>query len=244
VADSISWQRFCRIPLGAAAPHPTTLMKITTRCGASAIDGLNEALLAKATGVKVLKTNNLRADTTVVRANVAYPTDSGLLAKGVAKMAKAVERLKANGLAPRIKTHDRTRLVRAHAWSIGANLRRRTDEEKDEVLAINARTVRIASAAVHEARRAATNARRTLRQLGDAAPPKLEPNSRKYQGRHGLNRLSSHQDYGFLNRRRLIVVPRIGRVITHTLVRGVAVVRTLAPETCSETIIIYTQANK
>jgi transposase, IS5 family len=33
VADSISWQRFCRIPLGVAVPHPTTLMKITTRCG-------------------------------------------------------------------------------------------------------------------------------------------------------------------------------------------------------------------
>jgi hypothetical protein len=33
VADSISWQRFCRIPLGMRVPHPTTLMKITTRCG-------------------------------------------------------------------------------------------------------------------------------------------------------------------------------------------------------------------
>jgi len=33
VADSISWQRFCRIPLGSRVPHPTTLMKITTRCG-------------------------------------------------------------------------------------------------------------------------------------------------------------------------------------------------------------------
>ena len=31
VADSISWQRFCRIPLGTRVPHPTTLMKITTR---------------------------------------------------------------------------------------------------------------------------------------------------------------------------------------------------------------------
>jgi IS5 family transposase len=43
VADSISWQRFCRIPLGVAVPHPTTLMKITTRCGSSAVEGLNEA---------------------------------------------------------------------------------------------------------------------------------------------------------------------------------------------------------
>ena len=36
----------------------------------------------------------------MVPADVAYPTDSGLLAKGVAKMAKAVERLKGAGLAP------------------------------------------------------------------------------------------------------------------------------------------------
>ena len=33
VADSISWQRFCRIPLGTRVPHPTKLMKITTRWG-------------------------------------------------------------------------------------------------------------------------------------------------------------------------------------------------------------------
>ena len=75
VADSISWQRFCRIPLGVAVPHPTTLMKITTRCGTSAIDALNEALLAKAAQANVLKTNKLRADTTVVPANQAYPMD-------------------------------------------------------------------------------------------------------------------------------------------------------------------------
>ena len=31
VTDSITWQRFCRIPLGGRVPHPTTLMKITSR---------------------------------------------------------------------------------------------------------------------------------------------------------------------------------------------------------------------
>jgi IS5 family transposase len=46
VADSISWQRFCRIPLGTRVPHPTTLMKITTRCGEAAVAGLNEVLSA------------------------------------------------------------------------------------------------------------------------------------------------------------------------------------------------------
>ena len=174
VADSISWQRFCRIPLGVAVPHPTTLMKITTRCGSSAVDGLNEALLATAVAAKLLKTDRVRADTTVVPADVAYPTDSGLLAKGVAKMAKAVQRLKAGGLAPRVKTRDRTHLVRRHARSIGANLRRRTEEAKGEVMAINARMARIASDAIREARRVAVNARRRLRQLGRAAPARLE----------------------------------------------------------------------
>jgi hypothetical protein len=33
VADSISWRRFCRIPLDGKVPHPTTLMKLTTRRG-------------------------------------------------------------------------------------------------------------------------------------------------------------------------------------------------------------------
>ena len=33
VSDSISWRRFCRIPLDGTVPHPTTLMKLTARCG-------------------------------------------------------------------------------------------------------------------------------------------------------------------------------------------------------------------
>jgi IS5 family transposase len=32
VTDSISWRRFTRIPIDGRVPHPTTLMKITTRC--------------------------------------------------------------------------------------------------------------------------------------------------------------------------------------------------------------------
>jgi len=56
VSDSISWRRFCRIPLDAKVPHPTTLMKLTSRCGEAAVAGLNEALWAKAAGDKLLRT--------------------------------------------------------------------------------------------------------------------------------------------------------------------------------------------
>ena len=118
-------------------PHPTTLMKITTRCGEQAVNGLNEALLARAVEARVLKTNRVRADTTVVPANVAYPSDSSLLAKGVAKMVKNAKKLKAMGFATRTAMADKTRTVRSRARSINANLRRRTDDKLAEVRRIN-----------------------------------------------------------------------------------------------------------
>src|SRR5260370_59724 len=71
----------------AKVPHPTTLMKLTARCGEAAVAGLNEALLARAAEAKLLRTARLRADTTVVPANVAYPTDSGLLARAIRRIA-------------------------------------------------------------------------------------------------------------------------------------------------------------
>jgi hypothetical protein len=59
------------------------LKKIAKHLRSEAIERLNEALLTKAAENLVLKTNRLRADTTVVPADVDYPTDSGLIAWGV-----------------------------------------------------------------------------------------------------------------------------------------------------------------
>ena len=81
-------------------PHATTLMKLTTRCGEVAVAGLNEALLAKAAGQKLLRTGRLGADTTVIAADVAYPTDSGLLARAAGKMARTVRRAGGRGRHP------------------------------------------------------------------------------------------------------------------------------------------------
>jgi IS5 family transposase len=172
VTDSLAWRRFCRIPLGEAVPHPTTLMKITSRCGQAAVDQLNETLLAKAHGAKLIKTDKVRADTTVVEANVSYPTDSGLLAKGVAKMAAGVAKLKAMGLAARTTSRNRTRSVRRRAHDIGAWLRRRNEDAKEEVKAITAELATIAEAASADARHVAANASRSLRRAGQGARTK------------------------------------------------------------------------
>jgi transposase, IS5 family len=125
VTDSITWRRFCRIGIADGVPYPTTLMKITPRCGDRVVDQLNEALLNKARAAQVVKLDKVRADTTVVPANVAYPTDSGLLTRGVAKLTKTVAALHALGLARRTGFRDRTRSVRRRAHQVAAWLRRR-----------------------------------------------------------------------------------------------------------------------
>ena len=125
VSDSISWRRFCRIPLDAKVPHPTTLMKLTTRCGAGAVAGLNEALLARAAGARLLRTARVRADTTVIGANVAYPTDCGLLAKAVGKLVRAARRVRAAGGAAGTVMTDRRRAAGRRVRQVAISLRSR-----------------------------------------------------------------------------------------------------------------------
>jgi len=167
VADSISWQRFCRIPFGTRVPHPTTLMKITTRCGEDAVAGLNEALLVKAADAKLLRTDKVRADTTVIAAAVSYPTDSGLLAKGIGSMARAVARIKAAGGATRTASRDRRRSAGRRARSIAAKLKLRGEQQRDQaqtaVRRITGELAGIAEAAMREAAAVIRNAKRALR---------------------------------------------------------------------------------
>ena len=66
--------------------------------------------------------------TFVVEANAAYPTDSGLLAKGVATLVTLVTALKAAGLAKRTRFTNRGRSVRRRAPDVALWLRRRSDD--------------------------------------------------------------------------------------------------------------------
>jgi len=167
VADSISWRRFCRIPLDAAVPHPTTLMKLTRRCGPAAVDGCNAALLAKAAEEKLLRTARLRADSTVVPADVAYPTDSGLLAKAVRRIGACSRRIQAAGGAARTRLRDRSRAAGRRAHGIAAKLRLRTAAGRDQAQAtvrrLTGELAALAERAAADAGRLLGNARRALR---------------------------------------------------------------------------------
>src|SRR5215472_7536357 len=167
VSDSITWRRFCRIPLDGQVPHPTTLMKLTTRCGSVAVDGLNETLLAKAAEAKLLRTNRIRVDTTVVCANVAYPTDSSLLAKAMRRIGATARRIRGAGGATRTKFRDRSRAAGKRAHAIGAKLRLRSaagrDDAKAAVMVVTGELAELAATAADEAQRLLVNAKRALR---------------------------------------------------------------------------------
>jgi len=111
----------------------------------------------------------VRADTTVVEANVAYPSDSSLLAKGVARLAKLARRARAHGLATRTPVQDRTRSVYRRARDVVNSLRQRGDDRRVRVQRLNAELAQIAGRSVRETQAVVRNAKRQLRQLGDRA---------------------------------------------------------------------------
>jgi IS5 family transposase len=174
VADSISWSRFCRIPLGTTVPHPSTLAEITTRCGPETIEALNTALLIKAAGAKVLKVDKVRAETTVVAANVVvYPTDPGLLVRASTLIIGLVARIHNAGAASRTTVRDRRRAAGRRARSISAHLKLRNDQAKAQVLAITGELADLAGATITDARQVLVNARRRLHRQGEVVTGRL-----------------------------------------------------------------------
>lgn len=197
VADSISWSRFCRIPLGEAVPHPSTLGKLTARAGQAVIDELNRALLAKANGERVIKTNQVRADTTVVAANVVYPTDSGLLVRAIKLIVGLVAAIHGAGGAARTKVRDRRRAAGRRARSISAHLKLRNDEAKAAVLTITGELADLADATIVEAARVLANARRAVARQGDGASGRLRSSVAELE----------------------VIIARTGRVVAQTRAR-------------------------
>jgi transposase, IS5 family len=174
VADSISWQRFCRIPLGGQVPHPTTLVKLTLAAAPMpTVRALNEALLTTAVEHKVLRTHRVRADTTVVAANMGYPTDAGLLGRAIGRLATTIGRIQAAGAATRTRVRDRRRSARRRAHQLARTLRGRSEQAKQQVLRTTGELAELAVLAVGDAARVAGNARRHLTRAGEQASGRL-----------------------------------------------------------------------
>ena len=140
------------------------------RVEAPASDAVADPGRRQAATQKLVRTDKVRADTTVVAAAVAYPTDSGLLAKAVGGIAGTIRRIQAAGGATRTRVRDRTRSAGQRARSIAAKLRLRGAAAREEgqaaVLRITGELAGIAEAAMNDAQAVLRNARRALRTAG------------------------------------------------------------------------------
>jgi len=89
VSDSIDLRRFCRIALTERVPDESTVRKLTRRIGEQTVNDMTRALICAA----VRERRAVRIDSTVIEADVKYPTDAGLAAHGVKALAREGRKL-------------------------------------------------------------------------------------------------------------------------------------------------------
>ena len=162
VSDSISWRRFCRIPLDERVPHSTTLIKLVRRAGPEVFDHLNGALVGKLAEDKLLRGRKLRIDTTVLEADIDHPTDADLLEHGVRKLSGLVRRIKAAGAAVRTPFRNRSRSTGRRLVQISRTLRRRTGQALGEIDRLTGEIADIAALTLAQVAAVTRNARRAL----------------------------------------------------------------------------------
>jgi len=100
VSDSLHLRRFCRVALTDRVPDESTIRKLVRRLGAEVIEQITCAVIARATGREAERRFVARAariDSTVVEADIRYPSDLGLA--GDATRMLAAEAAKASELA-------------------------------------------------------------------------------------------------------------------------------------------------
>jgi len=133
VSDSLRWRAFCHLRLEDQVPDPTTLCKLSRRLGEAVLKELNELLMTAAAERKVLRCRKLRVDTTVVEANIHYPTDASLLVDAARALTQTMKRVQALGAATRLVIRNRQRSLKRRLRRITQALSRRAAHSREQV---------------------------------------------------------------------------------------------------------------
>jgi IS5 family transposase len=159
-SDSIHLRRFCRISLTERVPDESTVRKLVRRIGAETVAEMTRALIVTATREKRFRSRAARIDSTVIEADVKYPTDAGLASSGVRTLAREGRELaKLIGEKQR-RVRDRSRSMGHRLRAISRRIRRRSGEAKGEVVKLTQETGELLERSLREARRLAQLARR------------------------------------------------------------------------------------
>jgi len=150
-------------------PDESTVRKLTRRLGPEMVHEITRELIGKARREKRFRPRAARIDSTVVEADVRYPTDAGLADAGVRALAREGRKLAVKIKEKRTAVRDRSRAIGRKLRALTRSIRRRSGEAKAEVLELTAQTGKLLERSVREARTLAATARARARGRGARA---------------------------------------------------------------------------
>ena len=189
VSDSLHLRRFCLIALGERVPDESTVRKLTRRLGGDVVEELTRCVIAKAQRETRFRARSVRIDSTVVEADVRYPSDAALSLDGARMLAREARKL--TGLIGKDagRVRDRSRALGRRLRAISRTIGRRTGERKAQVLSLTEQAGRLLARSISEARALALTARRRAR--GRGAQQKLAVVARLEQTANRAERVAT-----------------------------------------------------
>jgi transposase, IS5 family len=169
VSDSLHLRRFCGLSLTASVPHESTVRKLVRRLGPEVVEELTRALVEKATRGRRFSACAMRCDSTVVEADVRWPSDAGLALDATRLLAREGARVAAVVGKGAGRVRDRSRAAGRRLRLIGRTVGRRlgkTGAARERVLALTGEAGALVRRSVREARALAAQARQKARGRG------------------------------------------------------------------------------
>jgi transposase, IS5 family len=169
VSDSLHLRRFCLLALTQQVPDESTVRKLVRRLGPETVNELTRVVIGKAQRERRFRARAVRVDSTVVEADIRYPSDGMLALQGARALAREGRELAGRLRGPTARVVDRSRRIGRLVRAISKTLARRTGQRAGEVLALNAQAGRALARSIREARRLAEQACAAARGRGAQA---------------------------------------------------------------------------
>jgi transposase, IS5 family len=163
VSDSLHLRRLCLIGIDQRVPDESTVRKLARRLGPEVVEAITRVVISKAMRETRFRARAARVDSTVVEADIRYPSDAMLALQGVRALAREGRKLSLMVKGPTRRVRDRSRSVGAVVRAISKTLGRRSGEAKELVLSLNQRAGKLIARSAREAGTLAAQARSTAR---------------------------------------------------------------------------------
>lgn len=168
VSDSLHLRRFCLIAIDQRVPDESTVRKLARKLGAGVVQEITRMVIEKAQRETRFIARAARIDSTVVEADIRYPSDAVLALQGVRALAREGRKL-SKVIGGKARVRDRSRSAGRAVRAISKTLARRTGEAKAQVMKLNEQAGRLIARSAREAKRLAAAARASARGRGARA---------------------------------------------------------------------------